>query len=145
MVTSLGPLWHRDWSLDDYGSVVRLPSRMDTRRKSDRLAVQNHVVSPSTLTQIQGVLTTCTRVCYFWACQRRRWSLNRSPPELERWLSGRKRRFAKPLYCESGIGGSNPPLSAEMTSDDDGSCPNSCKFRSSGSFFPLSISVVVIG
>src|SRR5882672_10972391 len=30
----------------------------------------------------------------------------------ERWLSGRKRRFAKPLYGLNRIGGSNPPLSA---------------------------------
>src|SRR2546429_2433780 len=30
----------------------------------------------------------------------------------ERWLSGRKRRFAKPLYGLNRTGGSNPPLSA---------------------------------
>ena len=32
----------------------------------------------------------------------------------ERWLSGRKRRFAKPLYGLNRIGGSNPPLSASF-------------------------------
>ena len=34
--------------------------------------------------------------------------------DLERWLSGRKRRFAKPLYGLNRIGGSNPPLSAKF-------------------------------
>ena len=38
------------------------------------------------------------------------WYGTRRP--LERWLSGRKRRFAKPLYGSNCIGGSNPPLSA---------------------------------
>jgi integrase len=33
-------------------------------------------------------------------------------PSPERWLSGRKRRFAKPLGGETCLGGSNPPLSA---------------------------------
>ena len=30
----------------------------------------------------------------------------------ERWLSGRRQRFAKPSYWATGTGGSNPPLSA---------------------------------
>src|ERR1700755_697629 len=39
------------------------------------------------------------------------------PTTPERWLSGRKRRFAKPLGWETGLGGSNPPLSAPFASD----------------------------
>ncbi len=31
---------------------------------------------------------------------------------MERWQSGRMRRFAKPLYGLNRTGGSNPPLSA---------------------------------
>jgi hypothetical protein len=58
-------------------------------------------------------LTTCVKVWYFRAYHARwRW-MYRLPMILERWLSGRKRRFAKPLDWETGLGGSNPPLSAE--------------------------------
>jgi hypothetical protein len=32
---------------------------------------------------------------------------------LERWQSGRMRRSRKPLSCNRGTGGSNPPLSAK--------------------------------
>ena len=39
----------------------------------------------------------------------------RFPLWAERWLSGRKRRFAKPLYGLHRTGGSNPPLSAIHT------------------------------
>ena len=37
------------------------------------------------------------------------------PPQiLVRWLSGRKRRFAKALYSLSGTEGSNPSLTASI-------------------------------
>src|SRR6185437_15396440 len=45
-----------------------------------------------------------------------RTAFRRFPTTPERWLSGRKRRFAKPLDWETGLGGSNPPLSAEVPS-----------------------------
>ena len=55
-----------------------------------------------------------------WLCLTTRWLVLTTPRtiwygtrcRLERWLSGRKRRFAKPLYGSNCIGGSNPPLSA---------------------------------
>ena len=37
---------------------------------------------------------------------------------MERWLSGRKRQFAKLLYGLNRTGGSNPPLSANFTSNE---------------------------
>ena len=42
----------------------------------------------------------------------------------ERWLSGRKRRFAKPLWGSKPIGGSNPPLSVLSPSEHDNERPN---------------------
>src|ERR1017187_339570 len=45
------------------------------------------------------------RLCYDFGC-----AANRTL--TERWLSGRKQRFAKPSQGETSVGGSNPPLSA---------------------------------
>ena len=42
------------------------------------------------------------------------WRKNYWLNRLERWQSGWMRRSRKPLYRATGIGGSNPPLSAKM-------------------------------
>ena len=69
-------------------------------------------IQPARTDCYQGVLTTPIPVWYVRVNHATRRSKNRPSATPERWLSGRKRRFAKPLYCENGIGGSNPPLSA---------------------------------
>ncbi len=57
--------------------------------------------------------------------------------QQERWLSGRKRRFAKPLNGEIRSGGSNPPLSVSEPPRAAQTRPSSSEHEASGvSSFP---------
>ena len=69
-----------------------------------------------------------TKRALFFRNLKKRLARERNPGEKfalaaqERWLSGRKQRFAKASYPKKGTGGSNPPLSAST-----GSTPTVCE------------------